>query len=120
MSGSSWLCIHKKMAVNKDRHMEAKIEHSANRTSTFCTMMFYSVAMFTLPFVAYFMAKNGAESQFYVASHKSYLWGVVASVIMVHIIIFGFVYEAFHEVSDSSIMPEETVQLCGPSHKKDV
>lgn len=53
--------------------------------------------MFTLPFVAFFAVKHLTEE--YIPENKfaQNVWSVVAAVIVVNMVIFAYVYKAYHE-----------------------
>ncbi|KAK8751031.1 hypothetical protein OTU49_017517 [Cherax quadricarinatus] len=60
-------------------------------------LLVHSVAMFTLPFVAYYTSKDFLEKEFGVEHPMNFIYGALCAVVMVQIIIFSYVYQAFKE-----------------------
>lgn len=60
-------------------------------------LFLYSVAMFTLPFVAFFAVQHIMTE--YTPNNRfvQNVWAVVAAVIVVNMVIFAYVYKAYHE-----------------------
>ena len=85
-----------------DQFMHSSIERSTERRNVLLNLFVYSVAMFTLPFVAFYGAIHVVEQHFGVRE-SSYLWGTAAAVITVHILIAMFVWGAYKEVRDAEI-----------------
>lgn len=63
----------------------------------FLKLLLHSVAMFTLPFWAYFTSKNYAEKEFGVEPPRSFIYGAVAAVCVIQAVIFSYLYQAFKE-----------------------
>lgn len=61
------------------------------------TLFMYSVAMFTLPFVAFFGVRHLLTEIYPVDTFIVTVWSVAAAVTVVYIIIFAYVYKAYHE-----------------------
>ena len=85
-----------------DQFMHSSIERRTERTNVLLNLFVYSVAMFTLPFVAFYGAIHVAEQHFDVRE-TGYLWGTAAAVITVHVLIAMFVWGAYKEVRDAEI-----------------
>lgn len=60
----------------------------------FVALMVYSVAIITMPIVTFFGGKNVAD---YFGAEEGNIYGAVAAVVAVHVILFAFVYRAFQE-----------------------
>lgn len=60
-------------------------------------LFLYSVAMFTLPFVAFFGVKHLLTDYYPVEPFIRTCWSVVAAVVVVNIIICMYAYKAYHE-----------------------
>lgn len=61
----------------------------------FQTVLYYSLAMISLPIIAYFMSKSVLET---ITNRQSAnIYSTIISVIVVHIVLFGFVYCAYSE-----------------------
>lgn len=61
------------------------------------TLFLYSVAMFTLPFAAFFSVSHILSEYYSVNSFTRNVSSVVAAVIIVNCIIFMYAYKAYHE-----------------------
>ena len=61
------------------------------------SLFFYSFAMFTLPFLAYFGTKHLVEEIFLVDTLQSYIYGVISSVIVVNTIVALYARKAYNE-----------------------
>lgn len=59
-------------------------------------LFYYSIAMFTLPFIAYFCTKQIVED-YGIETPNSFIYASITAVVVVQIIIFTYVYEAFKE-----------------------
>lgn len=70
---------------------------SGSSSSALCTLFLFSIAMFTLPFAAYYGTINAFEKYWNIPFSQSYIYGVIAAVIMVHIIIIAYIVKAFHD-----------------------
>lgn len=71
---------------------------------TFGALLFYSILMFTLPFLAYFGTQSVLRDHFYVVGFKQTAWSVASAVIVVNLIAFSYVWKALHE---PEIPPED-------------
>lgn len=60
-------------------------------------LFMYSVAMFTLPFVAFFGVRHILTEYYPVGTFLVNVWSVVSAVVVVNIIIFVYAYKAYHE-----------------------
>lgn len=70
--------------------------------TTLMALFFYSTAMFTLPFAAFFGVQHVMTTEFHTDRFITHCVSVTAAVITVHLIIFCYVYKAFHEPDDES------------------
>lgn len=61
----------------------------------FMALMLYSTAIITMPIVTFFGVKTGVEA--FMPDAEGNVYGAIASVIAVHVILFAFVYRAFQE-----------------------
>ncbi|CAG2180606.1 unnamed protein product [Oppiella nova] len=59
------------------------------------TLVFYSIAMVTLPIAAYFVSRHVLE--LFISGQSANIYSAISAVIVVHIILFGFVYIAYNE-----------------------
>lgn len=57
----------------------------------------YSVAMFTLPFVAFFGVRYLLSDYYHLETFVVTVWSVAAAVLVVNIIIIAYAYQAYHE-----------------------
>ncbi|CAG2114556.1 unnamed protein product [Medioppia subpectinata] len=57
------------------------------------TLVYYSIAMVTLPIAAYFLSRPVFET----FTQSANIYSAIAAVVVVHIILFGFVYIAYNE-----------------------
>lgn len=65
----------------------------------FVKLFLHSLAMFTLPFVSYFFAKRVVMEEFDMTVQQGYIYGAVAAVITVNVVIGSYVYQALTEDS---------------------
>lgn len=68
-----------------------------SQTRVFVKLFLHSVAMFTLPFLSYFFAKRVAMEEFDMPFEQAYIYGAIAAVITVNIVIGSYVYQALTE-----------------------
>lgn len=61
------------------------------------TLFLYSVAMFTLPFIAFFGVQHVLTEHYSVSAYTRNVSSVVAAVIVVNCLIFMYAYKAYHE-----------------------
>lgn len=66
-------------------------------SSALCTLFLFSIAMFTLPIASYFATIRFFEKYYDIPSTESYIYAVVVAVIMVHLVIVAYIYQAFRE-----------------------
>lgn len=57
----------------------------------------YSVAMFSLPFAAFFGTRHSLKEHFEVIGYTNTVWSVVASVITIYLVIFAYAYQGYYE-----------------------
>lgn len=57
----------------------------------------YSLAMFTLPFIAFFYVRHVLNDTFHIDGFTNTVWSIVAAVVTVNIIILAYAYRAYHE-----------------------
>lgn len=60
-------------------------------------LFLYSVAMFTLPFIAFFGVRHILTDYYPVDQFTRNVWSVVSAVVVVNVIIAMYVYKAYHE-----------------------
>ncbi|CAH0701996.1 unnamed protein product [Spodoptera exigua] len=60
-------------------------------------LFFYSVAMFTLPFIAFFGVRHMLTLNYPDNTFLVNVWSVASSVVVVNIIIGAYVYKAYYE-----------------------
>jgi NADH:ubiquinone oxidoreductase subunit 5 (subunit L)/multisubunit Na+/H+ antiporter MnhA subunit len=76
-------------------------EDNANETAiwiVFRKMLFFTVMMTIAPLSLFFISKNYIfEGIFNMENSSSYIYSAVVAVIVVHIILFAFVYVAFRD-----------------------
>ncbi|XP_026293966.1 uncharacterized protein LOC113218037 [Frankliniella occidentalis] len=85
--------------------------------ATFGILLFYSLLMFTLPFIAFFATKQYIREHLHVTGFAQTAWSVGASVVVVNVIVFSYVWRAFREPVDP-IESESTVGFSGENDKK--
>lgn len=72
----------------------------------FTILILYSLAMITVPISIYFLLKNSLES--FISKQSASIYSIVGSVLTIHVILFGFIYQAFKEDKKVSKAPEKT------------
>ena len=72
----------------------------------FTILILYSLAMITIPISVYFLLKNSLES--IISKQSASIYSIVGSVLTIHVILFGFIYQAFKEDKKVSKAPEKT------------
>ncbi|KAF2359930.1 Vacuolar ATPase assembly integral membrane protein Vma21, partial [Trinorchestia longiramus] len=60
-------------------------------------LFIHTVAMFTLPFIAYYKTRNYVHMDLEMTFLQGYIYGAVAAVIVVNLIIASYVYQALAE-----------------------
>lgn len=81
---------------------EDDIYDSSKQPWVITKLFLHSIAMFTLPFVAYFYTRDYVTEQLDMTFQQGYIFGCVAAVITVNLIIASYIYQAFAEESNSS------------------
>ena len=84
---------------NKFRNLDTVVSPSSGHV--FMKLLLHSILMFSLPFCTYFGIKSYLEKEFNMQSPQSYIYAVIGVVIVVHIIIASYVYQAFKEEESS-------------------
>lgn len=69
-------------------------------SSVLCTLFLFSAAMFILPIASYFGTIYLLDKYFHIPQSESYIYAVIVAVVMVHLVLIGYVYKAFHEKDD--------------------
>lgn len=60
-------------------------------------LFLYSVAMFTIPFVAFFGVRHLLTEEYPVDTFTRNVWSVIAAVVAVNLIICAYAFKAYHE-----------------------
>lgn len=71
------------------------MENSSGKT--FAILLFYSLLMFTLPFIAYFGSRRVLRDFLHVTGFAQTAWSVVSAVVVVNLIVFSYILKAFNE-----------------------
>ncbi len=71
------------------------MQSSISNTSPFKMLTIYSLAMITMPIVMYFASKWILEM--FLSDQNASIYAIIGSVVTIHIILFGFVYQAYKE-----------------------
>ncbi len=66
-------------------------------------LLFFSILMFTLPFLAFFGVRRYLENHFNLSVFEVNCWSVLAAVISVNFVIVLYVARAFKELKDEKI-----------------
>lgn len=74
-------------------------------------LFLYSMAMFSLPFVAFFGVRIGLRDYFGIDGFVNIAWSVIAAVLVVNLIILSYVIKAWHE-------PDPEVERRGSSRQE--
>lgn len=76
-------------------------EDSANESAiwaVFRKMLFFTIMMTVAPLASFFISKDVIfEGMFQMATSSSYIYSAFVAVVVVHIILFAFVYVAFRD-----------------------
>lgn len=64
---------------------------------TFGALLFYSLLMFTLPFLAYFGTRQFLHEYVRMTGFAQIAWSVASAVLVVNLIVFAYVWKALHE-----------------------
>lgn len=108
------LC-HKK--VTFDNNKEASI---MGLVAVLGTLFLYSIAMFTLPFVAFYGVQHFIKAEFKTDIFITNCFSVLAAVITVNLIISCYAYQALHEPDDASESKEDADQPANESVMKKI
>lgn len=71
--------------------------HTKRAALVLANLFLYSVAMFTLPFIAFFGVRHLLMEVYPVETFTRTVWSVVSAVLVVNIIILVYAYKAYHE-----------------------
>ncbi|XP_076320299.1 vacuolar ATPase assembly integral membrane protein VMA21-like [Tachypleus tridentatus] len=74
------------------------------KTSPLKALLFYSILMITLPVAAFFCTQALIFQLFGIPPGEGYLYATAVSVIVIHVILGLFVYEAFTEDDRTSVV----------------
>jgi len=85
------------MEVNKDAKRGFYQEDYHSPSSVLCTLFLFSAAMFTLPIAAYFGTIYLLDRYYHIPQSESYIYAVIVAVVTVHLILFTYIYIAYHE-----------------------
>lgn len=72
-------------------------ENTKRMALVLATLFLYSIAMFTLPFVAFFGVRHLLTEYYPVDKFMVTAWSVIAAVVTANIIIGVYAYKAYHE-----------------------
>lgn len=71
--------------------------HTKRAMVVLAYLFLYSVAMFTLPFVAFFGVRHICYEYYSLTYFAASVWAVFAAVLVVNTIIFMYAYKAYYE-----------------------
>lgn len=71
--------------------------HTKQASQAMIWLLFYSILMFTMPFLVFFGTRDVLENKFHVDGYANTVWSVIASVVTVNLIICAYAYQAYHE-----------------------
>lgn len=93
----------------------------SNLTKVLGTFFLYTIAMFTLPFIAYFGVRHIMITEFHTDRFFTNCVSVLAAVIVVNIIIGVYAYRALHETDshDEPPKPDEDSDSLDTDNKKE-
>ena len=60
-------------------------------------LFFHTIAMFSLPFVAFHYSKRIVTESYGVGEPNNFIYAAITAVVVVQVIIFSYVYQAFKE-----------------------
>lgn len=87
----------------------------SSSAQTFGALLFYSLLMFTLPFLAYFGTQRFLHEHVQMTGFAKTAWSVASAVLVVNIIVFAYVWKALHEPVESEpssdVLPESSEKL---------
>lgn len=64
-------------------------------------LFIHSIAMFTLPIIAYYCSKDFLEKEYGIEQPKSSIYGAISAVVIIQVIIFSYIYQAFLEENNT-------------------
>jgi len=96
---------------------EKKNIYAMDSVTVLGTLFLYSIAMFTLPFVAFFGVQHFVSLKFHTDNFVTNCISVLAAVVMVNLIIFFYAYQALHESIQEKEQNENEVRM---EHKESV
>lgn len=111
--------VHKdqsKSFQNESSHEQNKEVSTMSLVSVLGTLFLYSVAMFTLPFGAFFGMQHIMKTELQVDRFVSNCMSVFAAVITVNLIISCYAYQALHETDTDT--DTETQQIADQPSKE--
>jgi hypothetical protein len=76
---------------------QVKREGNPIKASVLFTLFLFSAAMFILPIASYFATVSFFSTYYYMPQSDSYIYAVIVSVVVVHIVIAGYIVVAFKE-----------------------
>lgn len=100
---------------NKRRTSKSELENSHETSSSIMSeahvlgyLLIFSIAMFTLPFAAFFGVKHIMEEELHSDRFMTNCVSVCAAVLTVNIIIAGYAYLGFQEPDDPPVNPSDS------------
>lgn len=84
-------------SLNERNDRQEAAINAPGQGSVFMKLLLHSLAMFSLPFCVYYYIRNYVEKEWDLEAPQSYIYGTIGAVIIVHIIIVSYVYQAFKE-----------------------
>ncbi|XP_076243550.1 uncharacterized protein LOC143184880 [Calliopsis andreniformis] len=111
---------HSKSSEKEYPQEQSKDPSTMSLASVLGTLFLYSVAMFTLPFVAFFGVQHLMKTQLHVDRYVTNCCSVLAAVVTVNIIISCYAYHALHESDDTSDSDEVADQPSKESLNKKI
>lgn len=87
---------------NEERLLDTSIQESSGFLTTaqikvLAWFLFYSIGMFSLPFLSFIGAKHGLVYYFGITGFPNTVWSVIAAVVTVNAIIFSYACKGFRE-----------------------
>jgi hypothetical protein len=70
-----------------------------NNVRVFGLLFFYSCLMFTMPFGAFYGTRWAMTLYWEIEGFTNTCWSVASAVVVIHIIVFGFCYQAYKDDS---------------------
>lgn len=87
-------------------------------SNAYLTLFFYTVLMFTLPFVSFYGTKHYLITHYEFTEFECNCISVIAAVITVNLIIASYVYKALNEPDDTKESEDSTDQQEIENHDK--